>query len=180
MIRERPGKTQLPGKWHVYAVVIRGKVATTEVPRTFSKKMNTTSNKQFICFRPRENATKRIICFPPAGVGASFYSKWHQRLPEAIEVWALQLPQREFLTEQKLTASVPELLSLITGEITEIIDKSTTLYGHNFGASLAFLATSWLEQHCFPPENLIVSARKSITAVYNPLVSQLEEKELIH
>jgi len=128
--------------------------------------MKTTSNKQFICFKKNSQAEYRIICFPPAGSGASFYSKWHRCFPDNIEIWACQLPGREYLSHQHVSPSFHSLIDEVTHEIVEIFDKKTILYGHSFGAALAFFVASSMEASHHTIDRLVVSARKPISAHY--------------
>ena len=141
--------------------------------------MKSTSSKRFICFRPNPEATRKMICFPPAGIGASFYSKWFRRVPDFLEVWAAQLPQREYLAAETLPDSLAEVMALFYEEVEEILDGEFDIYGHSFGAAQAFTMATWLEAKGINPNRLVLAARKPIFALYENPLSQLSKDDLI-
>ncbi|CAM5242391.1 hypothetical protein STENM327S_05159 [Streptomyces tendae] len=56
--------------------------------------------------RPR--ATRRLICFPHAGAGASAYADWAGLLPPEIDLVAVQLPGRQNrIAEEPFTEAAP-------------------------------------------------------------------------
>lgn len=140
--------------------------------------VETTENKYFICFRPKENFTKRIICFPPAGTGASFYSKWHQRLPDNVEVWAAQLPQREYMMDRRLSNSLRVVITALAEDIKGITLQPFEFYGHSFGAALSVLVAQRLARLNRTPQRVVVSARRPIQLPYTALLSQQSDTTL--
>ncbi|GAA4432483.1 alpha/beta fold hydrolase [Actinokineospora soli] len=86
--------------------------------------------------RPRPYATRRLVCFPPAGFGAGFYRPWPDLLPADVELWAVQYPGREDrFTEPcrtELTAVAAEVAAALAGA------GPVSLFGHSMGASIAY------------------------------------------
>lgn len=142
------------------------------------KMVETTENKHFICFRPKKHFSKRLICFPPAGTGASFYSKWHQRVPDDVEVWAAQLPQREYMADKKLSNSLRVVVGALAEEAKEITLQPFEFYGHSYGAALAVLVAQRLARLNRTPARMIVSARRPIQLPYTALLSQQSDTTL--
>lgn len=128
--------------------------------------IKTTKNKYFICFRPRKVVRKTVICFPPAGVGASFYSKWHQRVPDDVEIWAAQLPGREYMADQDVPTSLKPLVSAFSTDIQELTSVPFEFYGHSFGAAQAALVAQRLARSNVHPVRLVVSARRPVQLPY--------------
>lgn len=139
-----------------------------------------TKNKRFICFSPREALRKRIICFHPAGAGASFFSKWSRYLPSCVEFWSAQLPEREYLTNIILPSTASDLIDYLMEDIIEISTGNFDIYGHSFGAAMAFHVASTLEdQGVNTPKRLYLSGRKPMDFLYDPPLSSLNESEFM-
>lgn len=87
---------------------------------------------------------------------------WASRLPESIELSAVQLPGRETrLSEQPLT-HMKDILDGLMAEITEQIDRPYALFGHSMGALICFELWRALQRHGAPaPAGLFVSGRRA-------------------
>lgn len=83
---------------------------------------------------------RKLICFPFAGGGSSFFRSWAKTLGSAFQVIAVQLPGREnrfgeapyTAVEQAIGELEPEMDKVLAGA-SEII-----LFGHSMGAVLAY------------------------------------------
>ncbi|MDO6424486.1 thioesterase II family protein [Saccharophagus degradans] len=139
--------------------------------------IKTTENKYFICFRPRKTVRKKVICFPPAGVGASFYSKWHQRVPDDVEIWAAQLPGREFKSEQAMPTFLKALVGAFVEDISELTQGDYEFYGHSFGAAQAILVAQRLRAKQ-GPSRIVVAARRPVHLPYTVELSQQSDTTL--
>ena len=108
--------------------------------------------------REREPAL-RLFCFPYGGAGASIYWSWQRLLPAAVEVCPIQLPGRESRLREKPILSLQRLVTEIAAALREELRPPYALFGHSFGALLAFELVRHL-QHAGQtlPQHLFVSA----------------------
>lgn len=117
-------------------------------------------NKSLVCFSPNAAARRRLICFPCAGGGASMYRQWAKWLPDT-EIWAASYPGRETLSSLPFAESHEDVLALLMEQENIWQDKNLVLYGHSFGAFMAFAAALDLQRQGVRAEGLIVSARRA-------------------
>ncbi|MGK5532498.1 thioesterase II family protein [Streptomyces sp. URMC 129] len=100
----------------------------------------TGSSRWLRCHRPRPDAGVRLLCFPPAGAGATAYAAWPRYLPEDVEVHAVQAPGREDRADEAPLTSVEQLIDALLPELAKLAEGPFVLYGHSMGALLAFEA----------------------------------------
>lgn len=97
-------------------------------------------------FAERPSAAVRLVCIPHAGAGASMYGRWPALLPPSIELLAVQLPGREDrLREAPFTEWAP-LVEAAGVALAPFATKPIALFGHSFGAVLAWELALWLAQ----------------------------------
>lgn len=103
----------------------------------------------------------RLICFPPAGMGAVVFRHWASELPEDVEVCAVQLPGRSLRWAEPAITSIPELAQAITAAVAELPKRPFAFFGHSMGAVLASeVARSLAARSLSLPSLLIVSGRR--------------------
>lgn len=108
--------------------------------------------------RPVSAPRVRLLCFPYAGAGSTIFHGW-ERLRDDIEVCAVQLPGRqERLREPGITA-VPSIVEHLFEAIASLRAAPVALYGHSFGALLAFEVSRRLAAAGRAPIALVVGAR---------------------
>jgi surfactin synthase thioesterase subunit len=100
--------------------------------------------------------TSRLVCLPYAGGNGTIYETWTKWLPPEVELWAPDLPARE---QRMLEAPVEDMELLVAGLAGELRsdDRPTTLFGHSFGALVAFETARRLQQDARPVRCLAVS-----------------------
>ncbi len=118
------------------------------------------SSEWLVCNQPNPSAKIKLYCFPYAGAGSMIFRTWTESLPDWIELWAIQLPGREWRFKEKPFTSMQE----ITGDLGKIlvnnIEKPFAFFGHSMGAWLAFELARYLRKTTsLLPTNLFVSAR---------------------
>jgi len=88
--------------------------------------------------KPNPNASFRLFCFPPSGVGASLFHRWSRYLPREIDVFAVQLPGRETRLTETPCASIFSAAQKLAEIIATYSDLPFACYGHSMGGLLAF------------------------------------------
>jgi pyochelin biosynthetic protein PchC len=89
-------------------------------------------------FRPRPAATRRIVCFGPAGGGPSFYRKWPEFLPADTELIAINLPGREARLAEPPAHSIEGSAAMVARALADEPWRPTILFGHSMGALIAY------------------------------------------
>ncbi|MER6330867.1 alpha/beta fold hydrolase [Streptomyces sp. NPDC001034] len=85
------------------------------------------------------NADHQVFLFPHAGGTAPAYQTWAATLPSTMEVRTLQLPGRqERFEEEPFTDVAPLVEALLTAFEAELDGRPYLLFGHSFGALLAY------------------------------------------
>src|SRR3982750_485989 len=87
---------------------------------------------------PRIDASVRLFCFPYAGGGTSIFHSWPGKLPPGVEVCAIQLPGRGRRLWEKPFSQMPALVSALTQELSDFLDRPFAFFGHSMGALIAF------------------------------------------
>lgn len=118
------------------------------------------NNKSLACFKPNPNASLRIFCFPCAGGGASMYRSWSESLIGA-EVWAISYPGRESLHGMPFADSATAIVDMVLENESYFSEKPFAVYGHSFGALMAYQVAHALELRGIKAKAIFVSARRA-------------------
>ncbi len=117
-----------------------------------------TNSRWLLRGKPRSAAIRqRLICFAPAGGNAQMFAGWQSRLPPDVALYAVELPGRGNHTGAAMT-DFAELTARIASEVEPLLDLPTAIFGHSFGALLAFEVTRRLLQVGFAVSRLFVSS----------------------
>ncbi|MEO1401188.1 MAG: alpha/beta fold hydrolase [Cyanobacteria bacterium J06635_1] len=107
-------------------------------------------------------AQLRLICFPHAGGGASFFQPWTKLLPADIALCPIQLPGREHRQTESPLTQVREVIQALLPQLKPSLEKPFALFGHSMGALLAFELTRELRRRGWPlPKQLLVSGYRA-------------------
>lgn len=111
---------------------------------------------------PQTQSRLRLFCFPYAGGGAPVFRSWPDKLPEGVELCAIQLPGRGPRLMETPFSNMAALVSALTDEILPFFDKPFALFGHSMGAWIGFeLARSLQSTHGIEPLHLFVSGARA-------------------
>ncbi len=102
-------------------------------------------NSSWFLSTPSAESKAQVICFPPAGSGASFFATWQKQMPKSIAIRAVQLPGREQRYNEEPYRDLDALVDELKHVLSEEIDQPFVLLGHSFGAVLATLLARALE-----------------------------------
>lgn len=108
----------------------------------------------------RPDAAVRLYCVPPAGLGPSFYAHWAPLLAPTVELYAIQLPGREALSDQPSLTDPGQVTTALADEIAGADDdRAFGVFGHSMGGLLAYETTRRLVRtHRRRPALLALSA----------------------
>ncbi len=122
-----------------------------------------------------------LVCLPFAGAGASFFRKWRPLAPEQLTLVPVQLPGREERFHEPLPtdigAAMDEACAWVIGQVAGA--TSIALYGHSFGAELAYELTRRLRGHGVPVDRLFVSGSPGPRDRHVERVSDLPDAEFL-
>lgn len=88
----------------------------------------------------------RLVCFPPAGCGASFFRDWLRLLPSDISLSALRYPGREDRIAEPCAERMEELAVAAAQVLEPLLDLPLALFGHSMGAYAAYETALLLER----------------------------------
>lgn len=132
-------------------------------------------------FRDDDRCETKLVCFPPAGAGASTFRTWPMGMPTDIGVLAVRYPGRE----DRFGEPFPSRLEALADDIADALDGLTrhrlVLFGHSMGASVAHeVALRFQERGC-PPAALCVSGRRPTHALAGrQMISGTDEEIIAH
>lgn len=108
-------------------------------------------------------ARLRLYCLPHAGGGAVSYLAWARRLAPDIEVVAIRLPGRETRFREPPSRRLGQLVPALTRVLADGGgSRPFAVFGHSYGALLAFEACRDLARHGLAaPVRLLVSGRSA-------------------
>jgi medium-chain acyl-[acyl-carrier-protein] hydrolase len=111
----------------------------------------------FFLPEPRPSAHTRLFCFSYAGGWPWEFRSWPAALAD-VEVHAICLPGRGGRANEPAATSLDELASALRTVMLPLLGKPYALFGHSFGALLAFEVAGELERHAAPaPRRVFVS-----------------------
>jgi surfactin synthase thioesterase subunit len=100
----------------------------------------------------------KLMCLPYAGSGASVYRSWSGYESKTMQIVPIQLPGREELFGAPFHKTLHEAADAVADSILEQSDgASFALFGHSFGAALAYEAGRRVLASGAPLRELIVS-----------------------
>jgi medium-chain acyl-[acyl-carrier-protein] hydrolase len=127
-------------------------------PSSFPAPSDRQPNLWFVRPLPKPGADLRLFLFPYAGAGPAVFGKWIMELPEHIEGIIAHFPGRGSRHKEPPINDIFRLAERLSQSIQSLLDKPFALFGHSFGAFVAFeLARQMHRQQLREPEILFVS-----------------------
>ncbi|MEU6118147.1 alpha/beta fold hydrolase [Streptomyces sp. NPDC047117] len=96
------------------------------------------SSPWFLCDEAGPRRAARVYCFPHAGGNPRSFLSWQKDLGEDAEVVAVCPPGRGPRYRETALTTVPDLADGAAAAIAAAADRPFLLFGHSFGAVLAF------------------------------------------
>ncbi|MET7728355.1 thioesterase II family protein [Streptomyces mirabilis] len=100
--------------------------------------------------RPPGAPSLRLLCFPPAGGYAASYRAWHTMMPPEVAVHPMDPPDG--------CGDIDAVLAALEPSVTALADRPIVLFGHSFGALIAYELAHRIRDHRLPLVRLAVSA----------------------
>jgi pyochelin biosynthesis protein PchC len=114
---------------------------------------------------PRPSARLRLVCLPYATGPASAHFGWAPRLPEDVELLAVELPGHGGRRTDPPVTSIAEAVDAVLDELVALPPRPTAVYGHCMGALLALeLARGMRRSLGHPPAALLVASSDAPSA----------------
>lgn len=141
-------------------------------------------SKILVCCKKNPRATTKLFCFPYSGAGPAVFRRWVNLLPEAVEIWAVQLPGREARHTEPMNARLYQIVEEAAEQVmatvvqTQDAISAFAFYGHSLGAYLAY-CTALKIRMAYPdspqPSALFLSGRRSPEHVCDDPLSTLAD-----
>jgi surfactin synthase thioesterase subunit len=104
----------------------------------------------------------RLFCFPFAGGAATVFDAFAERLPERVEVCAVQYPGRQERAKEPAPRRMSQLVGALERELRPWLDRPFLLFGNSLGAVVAYEFARRLGNRGLPlPERLVVSSARA-------------------
>ena len=120
--------------------------------------MKSSGTPWLVSYGAPPRARVRLFCFPYAGGAAHIFHQWPRRLPEDVEVCAVQPPGRGGRLQQRPFTSLGELVAAAASALLPFMDRPFAFYGHSMGAWIGYELARRLREAGRPePLHLFVS-----------------------
>lgn len=131
--------------------------------------------------KPLRNPRIKLFCVPYAGRGASLFHPWASRLPETVELSAIQLPGRETRRSEPPFRHLDAIVEALAAEILPRLDRPYVLFGHSMGALICFELARALRRRVAPlPAALVLSGRRAPSIPNgDPLLHRLPDQQFV-
>ncbi|MCM2387660.1 thioesterase II family protein [Streptomyces albipurpureus] len=123
----------------------------------------------------------KLICFAPAGAGASTFRTWARGLPSDVGVLAVRYPGREDRFSDPFPSGLEALADDIADALGELTRHRLVLFGHSMGATVAHEVALRFQERGRPPAALCVSGRRPTHALAGrQMISGTDEEIIAH
>jgi surfactin synthase thioesterase subunit len=130
-------------------------------------------------FHPAPSAAARLVCFPHAGGGASYFHPVSAALSPSVGVLAVQYPGRQDRHAEPPVDDLFELADRLADVLAEEVAGPVAFFGHSMGASLAFEVARRLEARGTRLLELFVSGRRAPTVVRDERTHEKSDDDLL-
>lgn len=135
------------------------------------------------CAHPRPGARTALLAFPHAGGSAAFFRSWGTRLPDTVELTAVQYPGR---LDRLREPCIDDVHQLADGVVTALAkqawpgpDRQIALLGHSMGAIVAFEAALRLEALGLKPVTTFLSSHPAPGLPLRNCLTEFTDQALI-
>jgi surfactin synthase thioesterase subunit len=115
----------------------------------------------------------RLLCFAHAGGAGERFQDWISGFAPVLDVRSITLPGRGALSDHAPVESWPSLIAAVVTRVLPLTDRPYALFGHSFGALLAYETARALGAKGRPPNLLVVAGRAPQVAAQGTKISGL-------
>jgi len=138
------------------------------------------ADQWFLCDPRRFDRGLPLVCLPHAGGGAAAFRNWQSCLPDHVGLLAVQYPGHLGRWADPLCTSFNDLVTSLANSLTRTVSSDVVLFGHSFGALVAFELARALRGAGLQPRHLFVSAcRPPDIAPTEPIVHPWSDSRLL-
>lgn len=138
------------------------------------------SPNPWIVSQPDPSVELRVLCFNSAGAGAIAFERWNSPAHRHVQFMGVLLPGRELRFSEEPMCDVGSLVESMLPALLPLFDRPVALYGHSYGALLAFELARALRKIAASPSTLFVACRPAPQLKYpHPPVYHLPDAQLI-
>lgn len=125
------------------------------------------------------NAGIPLFCLPYAGGAAALFHRWAGDMPPDVAVRPVELPGHGARHAEPLIGEMGALVELVAREAERQIDGAYALFGHSFGALVAFEVARVLSTRVGEPAALFVSGHNAPSRRTHRGIHALPDEELL-
>jgi len=123
--------------------------------------MKFNTNKSLTNYKPNNISKVNLICFASAGSGPSVFRQWSAKFEGRADVWAASYPGRDTLSASSPASTIDELVSYYVKDLSVFPSGGFILYGHSFGALVAYEVALKLQGLGRVPAAVCIGARRA-------------------
>ena len=79
-----------------------------------------------------------LVCFPHAGAGRMYYTKWHSLFGDEVDLQIVQYPLREHRMRDPMPDTVGELADEIFDTYADAFRGTYAIWGHSMGSTIGY------------------------------------------
>jgi surfactin synthase thioesterase subunit len=122
----------------------------------------------------------RLICLAQAGAGAGAFSAWRPHVPQGVELAPVELPGRGTRESEPMPELLDDLIEDLYAGLADEFTMPYVLFGHSFGAVLAYELTRRIEQRGVrAPLATVVSGSRAPHRPMTGSISDRDDRELL-
>lgn len=138
--------------------------------------------KSLRCRFPKPDAVLRLVCFPWAGGGGTYYANWGNRIFDDVEVYSIVLPGRENRFCEPLCTDWFTLVQDLSRDLYQNLKgKPFAFWGHSMGAGLSCETAKYMKKvYGIEPVHMLLSGASAPQDINNhgPSLATLSDEEL--
>ncbi|WP_394821442.1 thioesterase II family protein [Pendulispora albinea] len=142
--------------------------------------MTAASENPWLIRGPDDSAETLVLCFNAAGAGAIAFERWNAPRHRVVQFMGVLLPGRELRFAEAPFRHVGPLIERMLPALLPLFERPVALYGHSYGALIAFELARALRRVGVAPSMLFVACRPAPQLPYPyPPVYHLPDEQLI-